>query len=423
MRVLWIGGSGLYVPSQQGRSGYNGGGWVASVQKELMQHDNITLGISFCKDGEPTKVVQDGVTYYPVPNHSKSKRDKIIDLWKIHDVTRDEILWPYYEEKFKKVIEDFKPDIIHIFGSELYQGLAAKVEKEIPTILHIQGLLSICMYVFLPPGVSKWQYYMSGKGLRGKYHNYQYLAYWHRSVHREKAILKSVPHVFGRTDWDRQALAVLNPNAEYHYGGEILRDIFYDEKERKMPNKAVITSTISFPTYKGYDVILKVADILKNEMHLDYVWNVFGNVQPEFMEKHTGLKHDDLNVQLRGVASAETIRDTLLESTLYFHSSYVENSPNSVGEAQLVGIPVVASRVGGTDSMLEHGKTGFLYPVTDPYMAAYYIKRLVENQEENVHIGKAARKVALVRHDKKTIVEELLNTYHQIIKSNKIFNC
>lgn len=41
--------------------------------------------------------------YYPVPNHSKSKRDKIIDLWKIHDVTRDEILWPYYEEKFKRL--------------------------------------------------------------------------------------------------------------------------------------------------------------------------------------------------------------------------------------------------------------------------------------------------------------------------------
>ena len=48
MRVLWIGGSGLYVPSHASKGGYNGGGWVASVQKELMQHDNITLGISFC---------------------------------------------------------------------------------------------------------------------------------------------------------------------------------------------------------------------------------------------------------------------------------------------------------------------------------------------------------------------------------------
>lgn len=416
MRVLWIGGSGLYVPSQQGRSGYNGGGWVASVQKELMQHDNITLGISFCKDGEPTKVVQDGVTYYPVPNHSKSKRDKIIDLWKIHDVTRDEKLWPYYEEKFKKVIEDFKPDIIHIFGSELYQGLAAKVEKEIPSILHIQGLLSICMYVFLPPSISKWQYYMSGKGMKGKYHNYQYLAYWNRSVHREKAILKAVPHVLGRTEWDKQAMAVLNPNAQYHYGGEILRDIFYEEKKRQIPkNKPVITTTISFPTYKGYDVILKTANILKNEIGLDFEWNVYGNVQPEFMEKHTGLKHEDLNIHLRGVASAETIRDTLLGSTLYFHSSYVENSPNSVGEAQLVGIPVVASRVGGTDSMVEHGKTGFLYPVTDPYMAAYYIGRMIEDKEENVKIGKQAREVAQVRHDKGKIVEELLKTYQEIV--------
>lgn len=81
----------------------------------------------------------------------------------------------------------------------------------IPTVLHIQGLLSLYVHIFLPPSISKWQYYMSGKGLKGKYHNYQYLAYWHRSVYREKAILKAVPHVIGRTDWDRQALAVLNP--------------------------------------------------------------------------------------------------------------------------------------------------------------------------------------------------------------------
>ena len=135
------------------------------------------------------------------------------------------------------------------------------------------------------------------------------------------------------------------------------------------------------------------------------------------MEKHTGLKHENLNINLKGVASAEVLRDSLLKSTLYFHSSYVENSPNSVGEAQLVGIPVVASRVGGTDSMVEHGKTGFLYPVTDPYMAAYYIKRLIDNLEENVNIGKAARKVVLVRHDKLSIVDGLLKTYHNIIKS------
>ena len=201
------------------------------------------------------------------------------------------------------------------------------------------------------------------------------------------------------------------------FRSEILRDVFYEKKDRQIPkNRPVISTTISFPTYKGYDVILKVANILKNEIGMDFEWNVYGNVQPEFMEKHTELKHDNLNVNLKGVASAEQLRDALVNSTLYFHSSYIENSPNAVGEAQLVGVPVVASRVGGTDSMVEHGKTGFLYPVTDPYMAAYYIKRLIENQEENISMGKVAREVALVRHDKRQIVEELLDVYEQIKK-------
>lgn len=416
MRVLWIGGSGLYVPCQQENSGYNGGGWVASIQKEFMKRDDITLGIAFCKDGEPDRVIQNGVTYYPVPNHSKSKKDKIIDLLRIHDVTRDEILWPYYEEKFKNVIDDFNPDVIHISGSELYHGLASRVAGNIPMVLHIQGLLSLYIYILLPPGFSRREYIMSGKGLKGKFHHLQYLAYWKRSVYREKAILNAVSYVIGRTDWDRQAMAVLNPKANYYYGGEILRDVFYEARERQFPKVPTITTTISFPTYKGYDVILKVANILKYELHLNFQWNVYGNIDPEFMEKHIGLSHQNLNVNLCGVASAETLRDALLSSTMYFHSSYIENSPNSVGEAQMVGVPVVASRVGGTDSMVEHGKTGFLYPVTDPYMAAYYIKRLIDNKEENMAIGKKAKEIALVRHDKKQIVKELLDVYEQIKK-------
>lgn len=417
MRILWITATaGNYQSPHSCGGGYNGGGWISSMQNELAKRDDIKLGIAFCRNGEPAKVEQDGVFYYPIPHHTKSKKDKILDLFKLNDATRDEVLWPYYEHKFKEVIEDFKPDVIHIFGSELYHGLAARVAGNIPMVLHIQGLLSLSIYILLPPGFSRREYIMSGKGLKGKFHHLQYLAYWKRSAYREKAILNAVFNVIGRTDWDRQAMAVLNPKAKYYYGGEILRDVFYEARKRQIPNVPTITTTISFPTYKGYDVILKVAYILKNELHLNFQWNVYGNIDPEFIEKHIGLSHQDLNVNLCGVASAETLCDALLSSTMYFHSSYIENSPNSVGEAQMVGVPVVASRVGGTDSMVEHGKTGFLYPVTDPYIAAYYIKRLIDNKEENMAIGIKAREIALVRHDKRQIVKELLDVYEQIKK-------
>lgn len=418
MRVLWIGGFGLRNVNDKSKSGYNGGGWLASLQKEVMKRSDVTLGLGFCRDSAPQKVIQDGITHYVVSNYHKSKKEKLIDLLEIENVTRDEIQWSHYENQLKMVIDDFKPDVIEIFGSEFYFSLAARVSKHIPTVLHFQGILSLYIYIFLPPGISKWQYIMSGKGLRGKYNNFQYLAYWQRSAYREKAVLKAVPHVIGRTDWDKQAIAVLNPNAKYHYGGEILRDVFYENKERTIPSKITISSTISFPTYKGYDVILKVANILKNELHLDFVWNVYGNINPDFMEKQVGLRHEGVDVRLCGVASPTQLRDALLESTMYFHPSYTENSPNSVCEAQILGVPVVASRVGGTDSLVEHGKTGFLYPVTDPYIAAYYIMYLVDNPDVNIAIGKAAKQVATARHDKKKIVNELMETYQEMIDAS-----
>lgn len=418
MRVLWIGGFGLKSLNDNNTSGYNGGGWLASLKKEIIKCSDVTLGIAFCKEHCFQKVVQDNISYYVVPNYHKSRKDKYLDFIHIKDVTRDEIQWSHYENQLKMVIDDFKPDVIEIFGSEFYFSLAARVSKHIPTVLHFQGILSLYIYIFLPPGISKWQYIMSGKGLRGKYNNFQYLAYWQRSAYREKAVLKAVPHVIGRTDWDKQAIAVLNPNAKYHYGGEILRDVFYENKERTIPSKITISSTISFPTYKGYDVILKVANILKNELHLDFVWNVYGNINPDFMEKQVGLRHEGVDVRLCGVASPTQLRDALLESTMYFHPSYTENSPNSVCEAQILGVPVVASRVGGTDSLVEHGKTGFLYPVTDPYIAAYYIMYLVDNSDVNIAIGKAAKQVATARHDKKKIVNELMETYQEMIDAS-----
>lgn len=415
MRILWITPFPCdYKPAGATGNGYNGGGWVSSLQNELLKRKDIALGIAFCMDGQPEKAVQEGVTYYPFPNHRKAWKDKIYDLVRINDVKRDEVVWPQYTERLKRIIADFKPDVIHIFGSELYQDLAALVAGDIPVVLHIQGLLSLSIYIVLPPGISRRLLVSTAKGLRGKLAAYEMLPLWWRSVHREKAILRAVPHVIGRTDWDRQGVAVINPKMKYHYGGEILRNVFYEEAERQTPQRLTITSTISAAIYKGFDVVLKTADILKNEMHLDFEWDVFGNVNPSLMEKVTGLRHEDLNINLRGVASAETIHDTLLHSTLYVHPSYVENSPNSVCEAQLTGIPVVASNVGGTSSLVEHGRTGYLFPVTDPYMAAYYIGRLASDRELNIRIGRQAREVALRRHDKDAIVDQLLRTYGEI---------
>ena len=152
---------------------------------------------------------------------------------------------------------------------------------------------------------------------------------------------------------------------------------------------------------------------------MDFEWNVYGNVSPKFFEKFTGIRHDEVNVNLKGIASAEQLREAMLNNTLYFQPSYVENSPNSVAEAQMLGLPVVATNVGGTCSMVEHGKSGYLFPATDPYMAAYYIMKTVKNTSFNVDMGKYGQNIARQRHDRESIVKNLIDIYKTIIADAK----
>lgn len=417
MKILWFTNTPCNYNSGNGIRGYNGGGWLTSLEDELIKCDNISLGICFCQDGQPFKVENNGVVYYPVPRHKKSTKDKILDIIRYKDPKRDEILWDHYKTVFKKAIDDFKPDVIHIFGSELYMGLATFVAP-CPVVLHIQGLLSLSIYIWFPSGVSKTSYLFQDWSLKKIYDRFQLYTYWQRSCYREQQVLRHTKHVIGRTHWDMLATEILNPERVYHYGGEILRKEFYQEHKRVIPKRLTIVTTSSSPTYKGFDYVLQIANVLKNVMHRDFEWLVYGNVLPTFQQKFTGLRHNELNIKLMGVASAAKLCDAISNATIYFQPSYIENSPNSVCEAQILGVPVVATNVGGTASLIKEGETGFLVPTNDPYTAAYHIVKIHDDTSLNHHIGLQSQIVALKRHNKNEIVTSLVKTYHDIIETS-----
>lgn len=414
MRVLWFTNSSCNYQKKAGFNGYNGGGWLTSLEDEIIKLPEIELGICFCRDGQPFKVEQNGVSYYPIPLHSKKFSDKIIDFICYKDVRRDEILWDHYKRLFRKAIDDFQPDVIHIFGSELYMGLATFVAP-CPVVLHIQGILSLYMYTWFPSGVSKQSYLLQDWNPRRIHDRFQFYIYWQRSCYREQQILRHIQHVIGRTHWDKLATEILNPDCIYHYGGEILRPEFYEDHKRTIPEKLTIVTTSSSPMYKGFDYVLQTANILKNVMHRDFDWQVYGDVNPTFHQKFTGLRFEDLNIRLMGVASAATLCNSISSATVYFQPSYIENSPNSVCEAQILGVPVVATNVGGTATLIEEGVTGFLVPTNDPYTAAYRIAQMAKDDMLNSNIGKQAREVALKRHDREQIVNELLLIYRELL--------
>ena len=84
------------------------------------------------------------------------------------------------------------------------------------------------------------------------------------------------------------------------------------------------------------------------------------------------------NIIFTGMLSEEEMIGKYLGANCFLCASSIENSPNSLCEAMILGTPAVSSLVGGVGNLMEHGRSGFYYPADEPYMAAYYIQEIFE---------------------------------------------
>lgn len=416
IKVLWF----SRTPSKyQGvnASGYNGGGWISSLEEEITKRNDIKLGIAFINTFYKGKEIQRGVTYYPIQYHKKSFKEK----WNyFFNYSVEEEVTPYIKT-FKYIIDDYKPDIIQIFGSESILGFVQTV-TDIPCILHIQGILNPYKNAFFPPSISKWSYILRSINLQKIIKTYRDLKTWENSCLREENLIKNIHNFIGRTDWDEIVTKTINPNARYFYGSEILRPSFYKSTPNEFPDQMTIVSTSSGVLYKGLDLILKSAYILKFYHHCNFKWIVFGNTSNlKYIEKITRINHNDVNVIMRGIGTEKDIHNALINATAFVHPSYIDNSPNSVCEAQLVGCPVIATDVGGINSLIKEGETGFIVPANEPYKMAWQIKQIYEDKQMAKIISQKAIDIAIIRHNKVKIVDDLINVYNTLL-NKKIKN-
>ena len=121
-----------------------------------------------------------------------------------------------------------------------------------------------------------------------------------------------------------------------------------------------------------------------------------------------------------GALQAEQMKEHYLNSNVFVSASTIENSPNSVGEAMILGVPTITSDVGGVKEMLVHGMEGYIYPMDEPYMLAYYIDMIFSDDALATKLGKAAKKRAVKNHDRESVAKELMKNYNTIINRSKI---
>lgn len=84
----------------------------------------------------------------------------------------------------------------------------------------------------------------------------------------------------------------------------------------------------------------------------------------------------------------------LARGEIYLHTNVTDNMPVSVVEACALGLPVVATRVGGLPYLLTNGENGILVESKNVEMMSAAVKTLLENPALTGKISRNARRLA-----------------------------
>jgi glycosyltransferase involved in cell wall biosynthesis len=251
--------------------------------------------------------------------------------------------------------------------------------------------------------------------------------YWRcqRRAALEREIIRTNHFFIGRTEWDKAFLGVLNPAATYYHCDEILRSPFYDAVwQHDAGRSRTVFCTSSTSLYKGAECLIEALALLRHAGYDDVRLRIAG-IPPQGDETEfyaaRARKHGVTSaIDWLGRIKADRLVSELLQASVFAYPSHIDNSPNALSEALLVGVPSVASYVGGVPSLLADGREGLLFPDADPFALAGRIRYMLDNPHLAAEMGSRARERALRRHDPQSIVERLLNIYREVLQAGGV---
>ena len=417
MKVLWI--TNIVLPEAIQLLTGSGelkasGGWLLGAANAILK-DNNTLNLSIATVSPMvksfTKLKGRQITYYILPI---GRGNEHVNL--------------EYCKYWKKIEAEVRPDVVHIHGTEYSHGHAyLKVCSSNNVVVSIQGLIS-----------SYYKYYFAGVTIRDIYKNLTLYDILRGSMLRgrlkfkkrgqyETETLQMTHHIIGRTSWDRALTWAINPNAEYHFCNETLRPEFYggESWEYKKCTKHTIFLSQSGYAIKGLHQVLKAMptilkyypdakirvagyDITKcSNLYECLRYSGYGRYIKSIIRK-SGLQD---KIVFTGNLNGEQMKREYLNANVFVCPSSIENSPNSLGEAQLLGTPCVASYVGGIPDLMK-GNEENIYRFEEVDMLAEKICNIFAHEEKQINM----QKIASDRHNANINAENLIRIYNSIRK-------
>jgi glycosyltransferase involved in cell wall biosynthesis len=281
-----------------------------------------------------------------------------------------------------------EPDIVHAHGTEAAYALTA-AQTRLPYLISIQGVVT--------------EYFKTDPCFR------------FRVVRRyEQDCVRRARFLTCRTNFDTAFVRSVNPQARVFAIHEAMNPVYF-RNEWRVRDEPRLLYVGSLEARKGLDVLLEALSRVLRFKSNTRLTIVGGGDQNSYRQLAEQL-HIAGQVEFLGFRPAEEIARLHLDNQLFVLPSANENSPNTLAEAMVSGLPVIASAVGGIPSMVEHGQTGWLVPPRDPAALANAILKLLDDSKLRMRLGEAARQCARPRHLPEHVAQQTVEAYREILE-------
>ena len=356
-----------------------------------------------------------GTTYYGIGDGDESPGLKrVVERW------RDVVHAGSSVVNALQIIADFRPDLIHVHGTENVFGLLCG-QTQAPVVISIQGILSVC-HIMDPRGrdASLLLSLSPGQFARGTGTILDRVAL-KRAADRERVIIRRCGHFIGRTRWDSDVVRVLNPAARYYHCDEPLRpEFFASEWQLETAEPHTVFCTMGGYARKGLGTLLGAIALLRDgpapDVHLRFAGRPLDDSEAGRAAareiRRLGLA---ACVTALGKLGPEGLAQEIRGARVFALPTHIDNGSNSLSEAMAVGAPCVASAAGGIPTTAHDGLEALLVQDGDPYALAGAILRLLTDDELARRLSQNARATALKRHDATTIRQTMLDIYRSVL--------
>ena len=296
--------------------------------------------------------------------------------------------WLTSNKKFKKLIEDFRPDLIFVDRTRHFALEASK--SKIPLIIHLRG------------------------------------NYWAELVMARETLYKSTGKKLAINKWDEIGeecfknseliLPICNHLSEItrkRYSNKPIETLYqgitpenwFQKKgmELKHPCVGILQGATIWEKTKELTILPKILEKMPN---VHFYWagdGVYKDKVLPLLEKYENFHW------LGSLEYPDKVREFLTEIDVYALISGIDMSPLTLQEAQLMEKPVIATNVGGIPELMKDGETGYLVEKNNPEKLFEKLSILIDDQGKARKMGERGKEFVAKNFNWDNICNDFLN--------------